>query len=356
MKLSVLDFNLPRSLIAQKPLIPRFSSKLLILERSTGDVSHHRFFEIGKFLRSGDVLVLNDTKVFPARLFGFKRTKGKVEILLARKISPRTWEALVKGKIKKGLKIFFAKNIFCQILSFDTKNKVFRIKFNISGKKFDRFLEKYGQVPTPPYIKKAKIKKNYYQTVFAHPKKAKSCAAPTAGFHFTWKLLSKLKKMGVQIEFITLHVGPGTFQPIRTKNIEDHQMHPEYAEIKKESLLKLIKAKKKGQRIIACGTTTIRALETILPSLMCKNLKTLGPFKGWLNTFIYPGFVFKIANGLITNFHLPKTTLLALVAAFAQPPDSKDKLAGLTQIKKAYQEAIRKKYRFYSFGDAMFIY
>lgn len=342
MKLSEFDYQLPKNLIAQRPASPRDSSRLMIVERKNGKLYHCRFFNIDKFLTKGDVLVLNNSKVIPARLYGKKETGGRVEVLLLKRIGKSQWEALIKGeRIKSSLRIIFEKNLTGQIIK-RIGEGIYHIQFNFNDKKFKKILEQIGYPPTPPYIKTtSRTLKKYYQTVYA--KYPGSVAAPTAGFHFTNRLLKKLKNKGIKIEFITLHVGLGTFQPVRCERIEDHKMHKEFAVLNKKTVKKLNQAKTKGQRIIACGTTVVRVLERAAKKE--GEFYKVYPFKGWIKTFIYPGYKFKFIDAMITNFHLPKTTLLMLVSAFA----------GKKLIDKAYQEAISKKYRFYSFGDGMMI-
>ncbi len=347
MKLSEFDYNLPKDLVAQKPANPRDSSRLMVLERKSGKIYHSRFFEIGKFLNKGDVIVLNNSKVFPARLLGTKiPSGGKIEILLLQPDLPtlkkinwaKKWLAIGKGKLKVGQEIKFSKNLTGKIVKDFGFEKI--IEFNKKGKSLKKLIFNLGKVPTPPYIKsnlpKSKLK-NYYQTVYA--KKIGSVAAPTAGFHFTNRLIKKLKKKGIIFKYVTLHVSLGTFQPIKEENIEKHKMPKEWAEIDKKTAEFLNRAKKEEKRIIACGTTTTRTLEGF-----SSQGKLLSGEK-FVNLFIYPGYQFKFIDGLITNFHLPKSTPLLLVCAFA----------GKDFVFKAYHQAIKKKYRFYSFGDAMLI-
>lgn len=342
MKLSDFDYNLPKELIAQKPIRPRDHSRLLVLDRKTGEIEHYKFYEIEEFLKKGDVLVLNNSKVIPARLLGKKKeTGGKIEVLLLRKISPCIWKTLLGGKGRKeGLEIEFEGKLSGKIIK-KLPQGIWHIKFNFKNRKFEKILDKIGEAPVPPYIKikdqKSKVK-NFYQTVYAKYKG--SVAAPTAGFHFTERLMNRLKKKGVQFEYVTLHVGYGTFQPVKEEQIEKHKMHSEYFSITKEVVKRLNKAKKEKRRIIAVGTTSCRVLESALKPY---NHKVI--LHGKTNLFIYPGYKFKFTDALITNFHLPKSTLLMLVSAFA----------GKNLIKKVYKEAIKKKYRFYSFGDAMMI-
>lgn len=349
MLVSDFGYHLPKNLIAQKPIKPRDQSRLLVLNRQGKKISHHHFFELGQFLKRGDVLVLNNTKVFPARLIGRKVTGGKIEVFLLKRINGQIWECLLGGHGRgEKLKINFNKNLKGEIINpvreinFSNGVKkpsdgVWQIKFNCGGKKLEKIINQIGQTPTPPYIK-TPANKNDYQTIYA--KKTGSVAAPTAGFHFTKKLINQLKKQGIQFEFVTLQVGYGTFQPIKVKKIEEHKMHPELAILDCQTAEKLNQAKKQGRRVIAVGTTTVRVLE----SFADKNGRLKAGRKD-TNIFIYPGYKFRFIDALITNFHLPQSTLLMLVSA----------LVGRKLILKTYQTAVRKKYRFYSFGDAMMI-
>ncbi len=360
MRLSQFNYNLPKNLIAQYPVSPRDHSRLLILNKISKKIEHKKFYEIEKYLKEGDMVVLNNSKVIPARLMGYKKTGGKVELLLSK---PRSgegnrWECILKIKNPQiGLDVKFDKNLKGKIIK-NLGEGIFEIKFNIDKRGFRKILEKIGETPLPPYIKKQEYKnikiknniKKYYQTIYADSKKEGSIACPTAGLHFTKRLINKLKKKGIKFEYITLHVGLGTFKAVKTENIEDHKMHAEYAEVSVQTIQNIIKAKQEGKRIIACGTTSIRTLETVLPKYLKSDCK-IKPFIGEINTFIYPGYKFRIIDGIITNFHLPKTTLLMLVSAFI----SEDKKDGIEILKKAYREAINKKYRFYSFGDAMLV-
>lgn len=342
MKLLEFDYNLPEELIAQKPIKPRDHSSLLVLNKKNGRISHHTFYEIVKYLKKGDILVINNSKVFPARLFGKRGdTGGKVEILLNKNIKNSVWEVMGKN-LKTNTDIVFEKsNLKAFVIERD--EKIARIEFNFSGEEFFSEIEKIGHTPLPPYIKKNDSKKDKidYQTVYAKP--VGSAAAPTAGLHFTNELLKQIKAKGVEIVEVTLHVGLGTFAPVETENIGDHKIHSEYYTVTQNNIKKIIKAKKEGCRIIAVGTTSTRVLETIFSIYDIRN--TAYDISGYTEIFIYPGYKFKCINGLITNFHLPKSSLLMLVSAFA----------GKENIKLAYQEAIKQKYRFFSYGDAMFI-
>ncbi|MBU0707558.1 tRNA preQ1(34) S-adenosylmethionine ribosyltransferase-isomerase QueA, partial [Patescibacteria group bacterium] len=330
MRLSLFDYNLPKELIAQKPIRPRDHSRLMVLDRKTGQIEHRHFYNIAEYLKPGDVLVLNDTKVFPARLIGKKETGGKIEVFLLQSINTNTWSCLLGGKGRReGLSISVSEvgqpRLLGKIVE-QLPNGICHIKFNQSGAKLMTLINKLGQAPTPPYVKRLSNLKEY-QTVFA--KKTGSVAAPTAGFHFTKKLINQLTRLGVQIEYVTLHVGYGTFQPVKETNIEQHKMHPEFVEVNISTHQRLSKAKKDGQRIIAVGTTSARVLE----SLPKKTQSTNQPIHKLTNIYIYPGYKFKFVDAMITNFHLPKSTLILLVSA----------LAGRTKILKAYNQAVKKR-------------
>lgn len=359
--LSDYNYHLPHNLIAQQPITPRDHSRLLVLNKANGQINHDHFYNLPKYLKAGDILVINDTKVFPARLKGYKEdTGGRVEIFLLRPLPNKNWECLIGGKVNRGQKIIFVSNPVASRQS--VKNKLIaqiitqqanlgQVKFNQTGAKFWSVLNRFGQTPLPPYIKRAKIlalDKNRYQTIYADPKKNNSVAAPTAGLHFTSGLLQKLKLVGIEILKITLHVGLGTFQTIKTKDIREHKMHSEFYDISPAVWQKIKAAKKAGQRIIAVGTTSCRALESAVNSKTAVSdfgFNNRPKLKGQTNIFIYPGYQFKIIDGLITNFHLPQSSLLMLVSA----------LTGKGSIDKAYKIAIAKKYRFFSYGDAMLI-
>lgn len=347
MELKEFDYYLPKELIAQEPVIPRDHSRLMIVNRKNHTIIHKRFFEIVEFLNKNDVLVFNNTRVVPARIYGYKKdTKGKVEILLIRPKNkeifdfaswPQEWIVIGKPNLKKGTKIIFDKDLNGEISEIINYERV--IKFNLQKEQLKNKILNLGIPPLPPYIRKpTKISYLNYQSIFA--KKEGSIAAPTASFHFTQELIDKIKEKGVEMEFITLHIGLGTFLPIKTEKIENHRLHSEFLEIDEKTAENLNKAKEKGKRIIAVGTTVVRALED---SAIDEGL--LKPKRGWSNLFIYPGYRFKFIDALITNFHLPKSSLLLLVCAFA----------GKELIFKAYSEAIKERYRFFSFGDAMFI-
>lgn len=348
MKLSQFDYHLPQELIAQKPVRPRENSRLMVLDKKKKTIKHDYFYNLPDYLKSDDVLVFNDSKVFPARLPAKKITGGKLEVFLLRE-QKGFWECLIGGKVRReGMGFVVGKedgktrkreDILKGKIVKKMSKGVWLVKFNKKGGQFWKMVNKYGQAPVPPYIKKKSNLKEY-QTVFA--RRLGSVAAPTAGFHFSKKLLNALKKKGIKTEFVTLHVGYGTFQPVKVNNIEKHKIHFEYLEVKKEVIRKLLKYKKEKRRIIAVGTTSCRVLEGVISKYKKSPNKD---FFGRTDLFIYPGYKFKFINALITNFHLPKSTLLMLVSAFA----------GLPFIKKAYQKAIKKKYRFYSFGDGMLI-
>ena len=361
MKLSEFDYNLPDELIAQSPLEPRDHSRLLVINKNNRDISHHTFYEIINYLKSGDVLVVNNSKVFPARLFGKRAdTGGSVEILLNKNISGSVWEAVGKNLKPSSDIVFNGTELKAAVL--DKKGKVSRIDFNFAGDKFFSEIEKIGHTPLPPYIKKNDTNKDKvdYQTVYAKP--VGSAAAPTAGLHFTRDLLNQLGEKGVEIVAVTLHVGLGTFAPVESENIEEHQIHSEYYSVTPDVIKKIIQAKKEKRRVIAVGTTSTRVLETIFDKCChsdglqqategSQKTETLRfdqdnmTISGWTKIFIYPGYKFKCIDGLITNFHLPKSSLLMLVSA----------LAGKEKIDYAYAEAIKNKYRFFSYGDAMLI-
>ena len=334
------DYDLPVELIAQDPLEDRSSSRLMVLDKKTGEVSHHIFKEIIKYLRPGDCLVLNNTKVIPARLYGVKEgTMAKIEILLLKRKQNDVWETLVKPgkKAKPGTKIIFGDGILTgEVIDVvDDGNRL--IQFSYDGI-FEEILDKLGQMPLPPYITHQLKDKNRYQTVYA--KYDGSAAAPTAGLHFTKELLNEVKEKGVDIAEVTLHVGLGTFRPVKVDNVLDHHMHSEFYMVSQEAADKINNAKKNGGRIISVGTTSTRTLESA-----ADENGMLHECSGWTDIFIYPGYKFKVIDCLITNFHLPQSTLVMLVSA----------LAGREHILSAYKKAVEEKYRFFSFGDAMFI-
>lgn len=339
-KKSDFYFDLPQELIAQDPLEERSSSRLLILDKETGRMEHHIFHEIVDYLQPGDCLVLNDTKVIPARLMGVREDTGAaVEVLLLKRRQNDIWETLVKPgkKARPGMKLVFGGGVLkAEVLEIvDEGNRL--IQFSYEGI-FEEVLDKLGEMPLPPYITHKLNDKNRYQTVYA--KYEGSAAAPTAGLHFTRALLEQIEKMGVEIAYVTLHVGLGTFRPVKAENILEHHMHSEYYQVSKEAAQKINMAKESGHRVICVGTTSCRTIE----SAADENGK-LTECCGDTDIFIYPGYRFKVLDALITNFHLPESTLLMLVSA----------LAGRENVLHAYEEAIKERYRFFSFGDAMFI-
>lgn len=334
------DYHLPESLIAQTPLKNRDTSRLLVLNKENGDIEHHHFKDIIEYINPGDTLVLNDTKVMPARLFGVKEeTNAKVEMLMLTQIEGDDWEVLLKPakRIKKGQFLSFGEGKIkaeC-IEELDQGGRIMRLSYD--GILQER-LDELGEMPLPPYIKERLDDQDRYQTVYA--KATGSAAAPTAGLHFTDELLEKLKAKGVNLAFITLHVGLGTFRPVSVDNIDDHKMHSEYYQMTQETADLLNETKANHHRIISVGTTSTRTLETIR-----RDYDQFEAVSGWTDIFIYPGFEFKAIDGLITNFHLPKSTLVMLVSAFSSKQ----------YILNAYRIAVEEKYRFFSFGDAMLI-
>lgn len=340
MKVEEFDYNLPEELIAQTPLKERDSSRLLVLDRKTGNIEHKHFTDIIDYLNEGDTLVLNDTKVLPARLIGVKEETGAViEILLLKNIENDNWECLVKParRIKVGTIVSFGDGKLKAKCIKEEDEGIRHFTFIYEGI-FLEILEDLGTMPLPPYIHEKLNDQSRYQTVYA--KEVGSAAAPTAGLHFTKELLEKIRNKGINIAYVTLHVGLGTFRPVSVETIEEHEMHSEYYSMTKEVADLLNKTKENGKRIIAVGTTSTRTLETI----MNKYDKFI-ECNGWTNIFIYPGYKFKAIDCLSTNLHLPKSTLVMLVSA----------LAGKDKILNAYNEAVKEKYRFFSFGDAMFI-
>lgn len=333
-------FDLPEELIAQDPLEDRSSSRLLVLDKETGKVEHHVFWEIIDYLQEGDCLVINDTKVIPARLIGSKiGTDAKIEVLLLKRKENDVWETLVKPgkKAKVGTRISFGDGLLVGEVVDIVEEGNRLIHFEYEGI-FEEILDQLGQMPLPPYITHQLEDKNRYQTVYA--KHSGSAAAPTAGLHFTPELLKEIEEKGVQIARVTLHVGLGTFRPVKVDNILEHHMHSEFYQIDEEAAEKINRAKESGHRVICVGTTSCRTIE----SAADKNGK-LHATNGWTEIFIYPGYEFKVLDCLITNFHLPESTLVMLVSA----------LAGREQVLSAYEEAVKEKYRFFSFGDAMMI-
>ena len=340
MKRQDFYYELPEELIAQDPLEDRSSSRLLVLDKESGAVSHHVFKEITDYLHEGDCLVINDTKVIPARLIGSKvGTEAKIEILLLKRKENNIWETLVKPgkKAKIGTKISFGEGLLVgEVVDIvDEVNRL--IQFTYEGI-FEEILDKLGQMPLPPYITHQLEDKNRYQTVYATH--TGSAAAPTAGLHFTPELLEEIERKGIDIARITLHVGLGTFRPVKVDEITEHHMHSEFFQIDEEAAMKINRAKDSGKRVICVGTTSCRTIESAADET--GHLKACS---GWTEIFIYPGYQFKILDCLITNFHLPESTLIMLVSA----------LAGREHVLAAYEEAVKERYRFFSFGDAMLI-
>lgn len=334
------DYDLPEELIAQDPLEDRSSSRLMVLDRQTGDVEHRHFTDILEYLHPGDCLVINNTKVIPARLFGVKEdTRAKIEVLLLKRKENDIWETLVKPgkKAKPGTKIVFGDGLLTAEVVEVVEEGNRLIQFHYDGI-FEEILDQLGQMPLPPYITHQLKDKNRYQTVYA--KYDGSAAAPTAGLHFTKELLQKVKDMGVDIAEVTLHVGLGTFRPVKVENVLDHHMHSEFYMVSQEAADKINRAKESGHRVIAVGTTSTRTLEAA-----ADENGRLHETSGWTEIFIYPGYQFKVIDALITNFHLPQSTLVMLVSA----------LAGREHVLHAYEIAVKEKYRFFSFGDAMLI-
>ena len=340
MKTDDFDFYLPEELIAQTPLEKRDSSRLLVLDKKTGDISHKHFTDIIDYMEKGDTLVLNDTKVMPARLYGVKEeTSAAIEVLLLKDEGNNIWECLTRPakRIKEGTIVSFGEGKLKAVCIEVLDEGIRKFKLEYKGILYE-ILDELGEMPLPPYIHEKLKNKDRYQTVYA--KNVGSAAAPTAGLHFTEDLLNKIKNKGVNIAYITLHVGLGTFRPVNVEDVTKHKMHSEYYVMSKEVADLLNKTRESGHKIIAVGTTSTRTLETIT--------SLYGKFKecsGWTDIFIYPGYEFKGIDYLITNFHLPKSTLVMLVSA----------LAGKDNIMKAYNEAVKEKYRFFSFGDSMLI-
>ncbi|SEJ12894.1 S-adenosylmethionine:tRNA ribosyltransferase-isomerase [Propionispira arboris] len=339
MLLSDFDYNLPEELIAQTPCEPRNHSRLMVLDKTAKTIEHHHFYDLKDQLVPGDTLIFNDTRVMPARLIGHREsTGGKVEVFLLRRINGDEWETLVKPgkKALAGNIISFGTELSCEIMSHtDFGGRI--VKFHYKGI-FEEILDRLGETPLPPYIHEELADKERYQTVYS--KEKGSAAAPTAGLHFTTEMLEELKAMGVNLGFVTLHVGLGTFRPVNVEKIEDHVMHKEYYCVPEATAKLICDTKARGDRVIAVGTTSIRTLESASERKGFIEAKS-----GWTEIFIYPGYEFKIVDAIITNFHLPKSTLLMLISAFSDKEF----------ILQAYEEAIKEKYRFFSFGDAMII-
>ena len=339
MDISDFDYDLPEERIAQTPLEPRDSARLMVLHPKEHTIEHRHFYELGDFLRSGDVLIFNDTRVIPARLIGARsQTGGKVEVFLLRQIDKDQWEVLVKPgkKARVGSVIQFGDELSCKIIA-DTDFGGRIVRFIYHGI-FEEILDRLGSMPLPPYIHEKLEDRERYQTIYSRVKG--SAAAPTAGLHFTENLMERLREQGIQFGFITLHVGLGTFRPVHVDVIEDHVMHREFYSVPTETAELIQRAKLEGRRVVAVGTTSIRTLEASAAST-----GHVEAGSGWTDIFIYPGYEFKVVDAVITNFHLPKSTLIMLISAFA----------GRTFTLEAYRTAVEEQYRFFSFGDAMFI-
>lgn len=359
MEVQSFDFELPESLIAQTPLLQRTASRLLTLNKETGETAHRTFEDLIDYLEAGDLLVMNDTRVIPARLFGMKKDTGaKVELLLLKPLGEDRWEALVKpGKrMQLGAEAVFGTTaeegseplLTAEVVEVGEMGARV-LQFRYTGI-FNEILDRLGEMPLPPYIKEQLSERERYQTVYA--KHEGSSAAPTAGLHFTEDYLKRLKAKGVRLAFVTLHVGLGTFRPVSVDKIEDHQMHAEFYMLSAETASLINETKSAGKRVIAVGTTSARTLETAAglsreqPGYSEGGPLLIQPSQGWTSIFIYPGYTFGVVDALLTNFHLPKSTLLMLISA----------LAGKTNVMRAYEEAVKQQYRFFSFGDAMLIY
>ncbi|MDH7515227.1 MAG: tRNA preQ1(34) S-adenosylmethionine ribosyltransferase-isomerase QueA [Bacteroidota bacterium] len=343
MKLSDFDYPLVKTLIAKYPAQPRDSARLMVVDRATGEIEHRIFSDIPEYFKKGDCLVLNETKVFPARLIGRKeKTNAKIEVFLLRELSKdeHLWDVIVDParKVRIGNKIYFSDDLMCEVID-NTTSRGRTVRFNYEGD-FFKLIDAVGQTPLPPYIKREAVEadKEWYQTVFA--KTVGAVAAPTAGLHFTKPLLSKLKKKGVTITTVLLHIGQGTFRPVEVEDLTKHKMDSEYFEIPPAACMAVNHTKDIKRSVFVCGTSTVRALESSVTTM-----RKLSPARTWTDKFIYPPYDFKITDKLITNFHMPKSTLLMLVAAFA----------GYDLAMKAYKKAIKEKYRLFSYGDAMLI-
>ena len=340
MKTSDFYYDLPEELIAQTPVEPRDSSSLLVMDKRTGELSHRHFYDILDYLREGDCLILNDSRVLPARIFGVKDGTGaNVEFLLLKCVGGKSWECLTKPgrKAKAGSKFVFGDGIMSCTVTEVTEEGNRIVEFECEGSFYEN-LDKIGQMPLPPYIHEKLGDKERYQTVYSRERG--SAAAPTAGLHFTPELLKKAREKGVKLGFVTLHVGLGTFRPVKVDDVTNHKMHSEHYELPEKTADMINETKKNGGRVISVGTTSCRTLETVAKKEGC-----IKASEGWTDIFIYPGFEFKVLDGLITNFHLPESTLIMLVSAFA----------GFDNIMNAYKTAVEEKYRFFSFGDAMLI-
>lgn len=341
MKLSDFSFELPERLIAKHPTENRTASRMLCLNADSGEVKHKHFIDVVDLVDSGDLLIFNNTRVIPARLYGQKETGGKIEVLIERVLEDQTALAHVRSSKspKPGAKLLLEGNLKAEVI--DRQGALFHIKFIADGNVFD-LLEQHGHMPLPPYIDRPDEEqdKERYQTVYNE--KPGAVAAPTAGLHFDENILSTLAQKGVQTAFVTLHVGAGTFQPVRVDNIEEHQMHAEYAEVPQDVVDKVLATKKAGKRVIAVGTTSVRSLESAAQA----SSDIISSFMSDTNIFIYPGYEFKVVDAMITNFHLPESTLMMLISAFSDRE----------KVMAAYAQAIEEEYRFFSYGDAMFIH
>ncbi|MGM0885037.1 MAG: tRNA preQ1(34) S-adenosylmethionine ribosyltransferase-isomerase QueA [Bacillota bacterium] len=348
MNVDWFDFELPERLIAQTPLPERTASRLLALNKNTGEITHNTFTDLEQYVQAGDVLVLNNTRVIPARLIGMKSDTGaKIELLLLKQLGADRWEALGKPakRLKAGTDLSFGDDgngnpLLRAVIEQEGEMGGRTIRFEYEGI-FQELLDRLGEMPLPPYIKERLEERERYQTVYS--RHAGSAAAPTAGLHFTDEFLQRLQAKGVKLAYVTLHVGLGTFRPMSVELVEEHEMHAEYYELDEHNAQIINEAKQSGARIIAVGTTSSRTLETVAARFEDKPIQACN---GWTSIFIFPGYKFKLVNALLTNFHLPKSTLVMLVSA----------LAGRDAVMRAYEEAIAKEYRFFSFGDAMFIY
>jgi S-adenosylmethionine:tRNA ribosyltransferase-isomerase len=343
MDVSLYHFSLPKELIAQTPVNDRTQSRLLVVDRTTAAMTHTLFFRLREYLHPGDLLILNDSRVRPARLLGVKAETGaKIELLLLKPLGDDRWEALVKPakRVKAGTVLLFGDGQLRAIAECKVQvagGMIFRLVYEVDD--VERLFEQLGQMPLPPYIHQQLADAERYQTVFA--RMIGSAAAPTAGLHFTPELLEQLRQKGIQLAFITLHVGLGTFRPLIVQKVEEHLMHAEYYEMSEETATLIKQTKQRGGNVIAVGTTVVRTLETVAQRFPGE----MRACSGWTDIFIYPGYSFQVVDGLLTNFHLPQSTLLLLVSAFA----------GRENVLAAYEEAIREKYRFFSFGDAMLL-
>jgi S-adenosylmethionine:tRNA ribosyltransferase-isomerase len=341
-KLADFDYPLPEKYIAQYPAKRRDLSKLMVVDKETGDIEHRTFSNVVEYFRKNDLIILNNTKVFPARLYANKdKTEAKVEVFLLRELENELWEVMVRParKVRIGNKLMFAKNVFCDVID-NTISGGRVVRFEYDGDNFYDIIDRIGTSPLPPYIKRpAETKdKERFQTVFADQRGA--VAAPTAGLHFTQGLLKRLRNKGVRIEYTTLHIGLGTFRPVQVEDLNRHQMDSEYFEVSPKTALAINETKKKRRKVYAVGTSSVRGLETVAVSGF-----QVSPKRGWTDKFIYPPYNFKMVNGIITNFHQPKSTLLMMISAFSERDI----------IMKAYREAKKHNYRFLSYGDAMFI-